>query len=92
MNEEEDTDLLEDVEMMSPLSRALAPISIPNELPEVPLLTVSRNPLFPRFVKMLEVSSKYIHKNNKSYFLFTIEYICNFSTYAVIKLIYSTCY
>ena len=35
---------------------ALAPITIPDVLPEIPVLAVSRNPLFPRFVKMVEVS------------------------------------
>ena len=35
---------------------AIAPISVPDNFPEVPLLAVSRNPIFPRFVKMLEVS------------------------------------
>ena len=34
---------------------ALAPVAIPDVFPEVPLLPVSRNPIFPKFVKMLEV-------------------------------------
>jgi Lon-like ATP-dependent protease len=34
---------------------ALAPISVPDIFPEVPVLPVSRNPIFPKFVKMLEV-------------------------------------
>ena len=37
--------------------RAIAPVTVPKWLPEVPVLTVTRNPLFPRFVKMLEVRS-----------------------------------
>lgn len=45
-----------DLEML-PLIRhhAIAPVSIPDHFPEVPVLPISRNPLFPRFVKMLEV-------------------------------------
>ena len=35
---------------------AIAPVSIPDRFPEVPVLPISRNPIFPRFVKMLEVS------------------------------------
>ena len=35
---------------------ALAPVSIPDVFPEVPVLPISRNPIFPKFVKMLEVS------------------------------------
>lgn len=34
---------------------ALAKVIIPDEFPDVPLLTVPRSPIFPRFVKMLEV-------------------------------------
>ena len=34
---------------------ALAPVSIPDRFPEVPVLPISRHPIFPRFVKMLEV-------------------------------------
>ena len=34
---------------------ALAPMSIPDRFPEVPVLPISRHPIFPRFVKMLEV-------------------------------------
>ena len=36
---------------------AIAPINIPDHFPEVPVLPVTRNPVFPRFVKMLEVSA-----------------------------------
>ena len=41
-----------------PKSHAIIPITVPEHFPNVPVLTLSRNPLFPRFVKMLEVSSK----------------------------------
>ncbi|KAL5482071.1 hypothetical protein EMCRGX_G022352 [Ephydatia muelleri] len=36
----------------------VAPISIPEVFPDVPVLTMNRNPLFPRFVKMMEVTDK----------------------------------
>ena len=35
--------------------QAIAPVSIPDIFPEVPLLPVSRHPVFPKFVKMIEV-------------------------------------
>lgn len=35
---------------------ALAKVIIPDEFPDVPLITVPRSPVFPRFVKMLEVT------------------------------------
>jgi hypothetical protein len=34
---------------------ALAPIQIPENFPKVPLVAIPRNPLFPNFIKMLEV-------------------------------------
>jgi hypothetical protein len=41
-----------------PTMNALAPIQIPDFYPKVPIVAVSRNPLFPRFVKMLEITNK----------------------------------
>lgn len=38
-----------------PSIAALAPIEIPDHFPKVPLVAISRNPLFPNFIKMLEV-------------------------------------
>ena len=35
---------------------ALAKVIIPDEFPDVPLLPVPRSPIFPRFVKMFEVT------------------------------------
>lgn len=35
--------------------QAVTTISVPEVFPEVPVLPISRNPIFPRFVKMLEV-------------------------------------
>ncbi|RNA10263.1 lon protease mitochondrial isoform X2 [Brachionus plicatilis] len=37
---------------------ALAPLQVPEFLPKVPLVAVARNPLFPNFIKMLEISDK----------------------------------
>lgn len=37
---------------------ALAALSIPDSFPEVPILAITRNPIFPKFVKMLEVTDK----------------------------------
>ena len=51
MDEEE-----EGVDLAGSLSRAIATISIPDSLPQIPLVVVSRNPMFPRFVKMVEVN------------------------------------
>lgn len=39
------------------VQQAIAPVTVPDNLEEVPILAISRNPIFPRFVKMLEVSS-----------------------------------
>ena len=44
------------LELVSPPKQhAIAPLTIPVNFPEIPVLPVSRNPLFPKFVKMLEV-------------------------------------
>ena len=34
---------------------ALAQIGVPDNFPEVPILPVLRNPIFPKFVKLIEV-------------------------------------
>lgn len=46
------------LEAINPASHqhAIASVAIPDSLPEVPVLAVTRNPIFPKFVKMLEVS------------------------------------
>ena len=38
-----------------PRHHSIAPVNIPDYYPEVIVLPMSRNPIFPRFVKMLEV-------------------------------------
>lgn len=38
-----------------PTLTALAPLQIPDFLPRLPVVAISRNPLFPNFIKMLEV-------------------------------------
>ena len=45
------------LEAIVPKQHAIAPVSVPDNFPEVPILAISRNPIFPRFVKMLEVST-----------------------------------
>ncbi|XP_036356649.1 lon protease homolog, mitochondrial [Octopus sinensis] len=37
---------------------ALTTLSVPDVFPKVPIIPVSRNPVFPRFVKMIEVTNK----------------------------------
>ncbi|XP_031561548.1 lon protease homolog, mitochondrial-like isoform X2 [Actinia tenebrosa] len=41
-----------------PTQGVLTQILVPDVFPEVPLIPVHRNPVFPRFVKMLEISDK----------------------------------
>ena len=40
---------------VDPSQGALAQVIVPDVFPEVPVLPVHRNPVFPRFVKMMEV-------------------------------------
>lgn len=46
----------EDVPYSAPVVTALAPLVVPELFPNVPVIAVSRNPVFPRFVKIIEVS------------------------------------
>lgn len=41
-----------------PSMNPLAPITVPDFFPKVPCVAIARNPLFPRFVKMIEVNDK----------------------------------
>ncbi|XP_060640848.2 lon protease homolog, mitochondrial [Anolis sagrei] len=41
-----------------PVVTALAPLMVPEHVPQVPLVAVARNPVFPRFIKILEVKNK----------------------------------
>lgn len=43
---------------VDPSLGALAQVVVPDVFPEVPLLPVHRNPVFPRFIKMMEISDK----------------------------------
>lgn len=40
-----------------PMSQ-LVPIQVPDVFPRVPLIAIPRNPLFPRFIKMIEITNK----------------------------------
>ncbi|XP_067086079.1 lon protease homolog, mitochondrial isoform X2 [Osmerus mordax] len=42
----------------SPQMTALTPMLVPEVFPNVPLIAVSRNPVFPRFIKIIEVKNK----------------------------------
>ena len=43
---------------VDPSQGALAQVLVPDVFPEVPILPVHRNPVFPRFVKMMEVCKR----------------------------------
>ncbi|XP_060073839.1 lon protease homolog, mitochondrial-like [Ylistrum balloti] len=45
-----------------PPLRALAPIVIPDVYPKVPVIAVSRQPVFPRFVKLIEIKDEELKK------------------------------
>uniref|UniRef100_A0A8C3V450 Lon protease homolog, mitochondrial n=1 Tax=Catharus ustulatus TaxID=91951 RepID=A0A8C3V450_CATUS len=40
-----------------PVITALTPLLVPEHFPNVPLIAVTRNPVFPRFIKIIEVTS-----------------------------------
>lgn len=40
-----------------PSTMALSPMTVPDYFPNIPLLAVSRNPVFPKFIKMIEVTN-----------------------------------
>ncbi|XP_061834420.1 lon protease homolog, mitochondrial [Nerophis lumbriciformis] len=42
----------------APQMTALTPMMVPEVFPNVPLVAVSRNPVFPRFIKIIEVKNK----------------------------------
>nr|XP_033810540.1 lon protease homolog, mitochondrial isoform X1 [Geotrypetes seraphini] len=41
-----------------PTTTALAPLLVPEVFPNLPLIAVSRNPVFPRFIKIIEVENE----------------------------------
>ncbi|XP_067824273.1 lon protease homolog, mitochondrial [Heptranchias perlo] len=43
---------------MAPAMTALSPMMVPDVFPNVPLIAVTRNPVFPRFIKIIEVKNK----------------------------------
>ena len=51
--EEEELDLVP--QLFSRRSASPAEVTVPEDFPEVPILTLSRQPLFPKFVRILEV-------------------------------------
>jgi hypothetical protein len=40
------------------MTTLLAPVTVPDVFPKVPVLAVGRHPVFPRFIKLIEVSNK----------------------------------
>ena len=60
-NDDEDAPLVEDAETEQATAGpsftvALSPMTVPDNFPMVPIIAVNRNPVFPKFIKMLEVS------------------------------------
>jgi len=49
-----DVDMVHDVSP-DPMMTALAPMTVPDVWPQVPVIAVKRHPVFPRFMKMIEV-------------------------------------
>uniref|UniRef100_A0A8C2QMP5 Lon protease homolog, mitochondrial n=1 Tax=Cricetulus griseus TaxID=10029 RepID=A0A8C2QMP5_CRIGR len=41
-----------------PVVTALAPMTVPDVFPHLPLIAITRNPVFPRFIKIVEVKNK----------------------------------
>ncbi|XP_054159563.1 lon protease homolog, mitochondrial-like [Oppia nitens] len=41
-------------------SSSLAAITVPEEWPEVPVIAINRNPVFPRFIKIIEITNPYL--------------------------------
>ncbi|XP_033055401.1 lon protease homolog, mitochondrial [Trachypithecus francoisi] len=41
-----------------PVITALTPMTIPDVFPHLPLIAITRNPVFPRFIKIIEVKNK----------------------------------
>ncbi|XP_053147697.1 lon protease homolog, mitochondrial [Hemicordylus capensis] len=42
----------------APVVTALAPLMVPEHVPHVPLIAVTKTPVFPRFIKIIEVKNK----------------------------------
>lgn len=57
MHEEEEEELDLVPHPFSRRSASPAEVTVPEDFPEVPVLALSRQPLFPKFVKILEVSA-----------------------------------
>ena len=45
---------------MPPTGGALSAMSVPENFPNIPIIAVNRNPVYPRFVKMIEVCEFYL--------------------------------
>lgn len=61
---DEEEMMREHADVHFPISHSLpAAVVVPENWPEVPLIPISRNPLFPRFIKLLEVRFFGAHKS-----------------------------
>ena len=49
-------------------SGALSAMSVPEYFPHVPLIAVNRNPVFPKFIKMIEVRRVFICSHTQLFF------------------------
>ncbi|XP_063627329.1 lon protease homolog, mitochondrial [Cydia splendana] len=52
---EEDAELKEDTPLFT--SQLPAPVAVPEVWPQVPVIAINRNPVFPRFIKLIEISN-----------------------------------
>uniref|UniRef100_A0AAX7V6U4 Lon protease homolog, mitochondrial n=1 Tax=Astatotilapia calliptera TaxID=8154 RepID=A0AAX7V6U4_ASTCA len=63
---------------------ALTPMMVPEVFPNVPLVAVSRNPVFPRFIKIIEVSLMHCSCANESDVVESIDAIYTTGTFVQI--------
>ncbi|XP_047996274.1 lon protease homolog, mitochondrial isoform X3 [Leguminivora glycinivorella] len=52
---EDDAELKEDTPLFT--SQLPAPVAVPEVWPQVPVIAINRNPVFPRFIKLIEISN-----------------------------------
>lgn len=61
-NDTEEEEPIVDAKEETPLfsSQLPATVAVPEVWPQVPVIAINRNPVFPRFIKLIEVSVLYI--------------------------------
>lgn len=55
--EEEDDEIQDPVKQYPNAGSAVTALTVPDEWPHVPVIAISRNPCFPRFIKIIEVTN-----------------------------------